>query len=125
MYESNGLNINLKKTKVMASGLKKEILKSKVNPCAKCCRRVMTNLKVYAKCGKWVYGRCAKMKNVTLAPSKDCICKRCVEVMKNIMEPWNQLELVKSFYYLGHRLNANGGSEAAKTVRIGWIQSRK
>ena len=35
-FESKGLNVNLKKTKVMVSGSKGEVLKSKVDPCAKC-----------------------------------------------------------------------------------------
>ena len=34
MFESKGLKVNLKKTKVMMNGLKCEVLKSKVEPCA-------------------------------------------------------------------------------------------
>ena len=34
--ESKGLKVNFKKTKVMVSGSKGEVLKSKVDPCAKC-----------------------------------------------------------------------------------------
>ena len=33
-FESKGLKVNLKKTKVMVSALKGEVLKSKVDPCA-------------------------------------------------------------------------------------------
>ena len=40
-FESKRLRMNLKKTKVMVRGLKDEILKSKVDPCAKCGKRVM------------------------------------------------------------------------------------
>ena len=50
--------MNLKKTKVKVSGSKSDVLKSKVDKCGK---RVMCT-----KCGKWVHGRCAKMKRVTL-----------------------------------------------------------
>ena len=40
---------------------------------------------------------------------------------------FNQVDFVKSFCYLGDRLNASGGSEAAETARtrIGWIQFRE
>ena len=60
--ESKGLNLNLKKTKVMVNGSKGEVLKSKVDPCAKCDKRVMANSVMCTKCGKWVHGRCVKMK---------------------------------------------------------------
>ena len=39
-FESKGLKVNLKQTKVVVSGLKGEVLKSKVDPCAKCGKRV-------------------------------------------------------------------------------------
>ena len=42
-FESKGLKVNLKKTKVMVSGLKGAVLKSKVDPYAKCGKRVMAN----------------------------------------------------------------------------------
>ena len=64
-FESKGLKVNLKKTKVMVIGSKGEILKSKVDPCAKCGKRVMENSMRCAKFGKWVHGRCAKRKRVT------------------------------------------------------------
>ena len=38
---SKGLKVNLKKTKVMVCDSKGEALKSKVDPCAKCGKRVM------------------------------------------------------------------------------------
>ena len=50
--ESKGLKVNLKKTKVIMSGSKGEVLKSKVDPCAKCCKRVMVNSMMRTKCGK-------------------------------------------------------------------------
>ena len=65
VFESKGLKVNLKKTKVMVSGSKGEKLKSKLDPCAKSGKRVMVNSVVCTKCGKWVHGRCAKTKRVT------------------------------------------------------------
>ena len=46
-FESKRLKVNLKKTKVMVSDVKSEVLKSKADPCTKCSKRVM-----YTKCGK-------------------------------------------------------------------------
>ena len=121
-FESKGLNINFNKTKVMVSGSKEEISKSKVYLCAKCGKRVMANSVLCTKCGKWVHGRCVKMETSTL--TKGFICQRCVEAMKRILKPskeltfHNQVKLVKSFCYLEDRLNAGSGSEAVSTARI-------
>ena len=51
-FESKSLKVNLKKTKVVVSGSKGEVLKSKVDPCAKCGKRVMENSVMCTKCGK-------------------------------------------------------------------------
>ena len=48
-------------------GLKEEMIKSKVVADAECGKRVMENLVPQAKCGKWVHGRCMKMKRVYTA----------------------------------------------------------
>ena len=61
-FESKRLKVNIKKTEVMVSGLKGEVLKSTVDPCAKGGKRVMEYLVMCTKCGKWVDGRCAKMR---------------------------------------------------------------
>ena len=53
--------MNLKKTKVMASSSKGEILQCKVDPYAKCGKRVMANAVMCTKCGKWMHGRCTKL----------------------------------------------------------------
>ena len=45
-----GLKVNLKMATVIVSGLKGEVLKSKVDQCAKCCKRVMVNSML---CRKW------------------------------------------------------------------------
>ena len=51
-FESKGPKVNLKKTKVMMSGSKGEVLRSKVDPCAKCGKRVIENLVMCTKSGK-------------------------------------------------------------------------
>ena len=90
----------------------------------------MANSIMCTKFGKWVHGRCPKMKRVTLTLAKDFVCKLCVDTMEGIVEPgeevsfFDQVDFVKSFCYLGNRLNASGGSEAVVAVRtrIGWIK---
>ena len=67
--------MKLKKIKVMVSGLKGEVLKSKVDPCVMCNKRVIGNLVMCTKCGKWVHGRWAKMKRVNSPLAKDFVCK--------------------------------------------------
>ena len=44
--------MNLKKTKVMMSGSKGEVFKSKVDPCTKCGKRVMANSIMCTECCK-------------------------------------------------------------------------
>ena len=65
--------------------------------------------------------------------SQRFVCKLCVYTKEGIVEPgeeisfFHQVDFVKSFCYLGDRLNASGGSEAAVIVstRIGWIKFRE
>ena len=62
--ESKRLKVNFKKTKVMVGGSKEQIIKYKVDHCAKCSKMVMAISVLRAKCGKCVDDRCAKMKRV-------------------------------------------------------------
>ena len=122
-FESKGLKVNLKKPKVMMSGSKGEVLKSKVDPCAKCGKRVMANFLICTKSGKWVHGRCTKMKRVTSTLDRGFVCKLCVDTKEGIVELGEEraffdlVDFVKSFCYLDSRLNTSGGSEAALTAR--------
>ena len=79
--------MNLKKTKVMVNVSKSEVLKSKVNLCAKCSKKVMANSMMCTKCGKWVHGRCAKIKRVTSTLAKGFLCELYVDTIKGIVEP--------------------------------------
>ena len=91
----------------MVSGSKGEVLKSKVDPCAKCGKRVMANSVMCTKCGKWVRGRCAKMKWVTSILAKGFVFKLCVDTKEGIEKLdeellfFNQADFVKSFVALG------------------------
>ena len=39
------------------------------------------------KCGKWVHGRCAKIKRMTSTVAKGFACKLCVDTNEGIVEP--------------------------------------
>ena len=52
-FESKGLKVDLKKTKVMVNGLKGKVLKSKVDLCVKCDKTVMAYLVMCTKFGTW------------------------------------------------------------------------
>ena len=69
-FESKGLKVNIKKTKMMMTGSK-----GKVDSCIKWGKRAMTNLVLCSKCGKWVHGRCARMKWVSSTLAKGFACK--------------------------------------------------
>ena len=117
----------------MASGSKGEIFKSKVDPCVEYDKSVKANSVMCTKCGKWVRGRCAKMKRVTLSLAKDFVCKEYFETIERIVEPdeelsfFDQVEFAKSFLLFGDRLKTSGGSEAEVIARmgIGWIKFRE
>ena len=67
----------------------------------------MANLVMGTKCGKWVHGRCAKMKRVTSTLTKCFVCELSVDTTEGIVEPgeelsfFDQVDFVKSLCYLG------------------------
>ena len=78
-----------------------------------------------------VMRRCAKVKRVTLRLGRDFVCGRCKKqadgFMDSVEELCEEVETVRSFCYLGDRVNAGGGCEAALTARarIGWVKFRE
>ena len=73
-FESKGLKANLGKTKVEVSGAEGEVSVSKVDPCGVCGKRVMANSVLCVKCGKWIHGRCPKVKRSSLRLGRDFVC---------------------------------------------------
>ena len=59
------------------------------------------------------------------------VCSKCKEIMEVMVDSIERLcdevETVNGFCYLGDRLNASGGCEAAVTarVKIGWVRFRE
>ena len=119
------------KNKVMVSGSEGELYKGKIDPCLVCGKRVMANSVLCTKCGNWVHGKCAKIKRATARLAMHFVCSKCKGIMKGTMDSIEKLcdevETVNGFCYLGDRLNASGGCEAAVTarVRIGWVRFRE
>ena len=91
----------------------------------------MVNSVLCTKCGNWIHGKRAKIKRVTPKLTMHFVCSRCKEIMEgtvnSIEKLCDELKTVNGFCYLGDRLNASGGCEAAVTakVRIGWIRFRE
>ena len=91
----------------------------------------MANSVLRTKCGNWAHGKCAKIKRATAGLAMRFVCSKCKEIMEgrvdSIEKLCDEVETVNGFCYLGDRLNANGGCEAAVTarVRIGWIRFRE
>ena len=130
-FKSKGLKVNLGKTKVVVSGAEGEVTVSKIDPCGICGKRVMANSVLCVKCRKWIHGRCAKVKRVTLRLGRDFVCGRCTKqadgFIDSVEELCEEVETVRGFCYLGDRVNAGGGCEAAVTARarIGWVKFRE
>ena len=129
--ESKGLKVNTRKTKVMVSGSEGELYKSKIDSCGVCGKRVMANSVLCTKCGNWVHGKCAKLKRATARLGMHFVCSKCQGIMEGTMDSieklCDEMETVNAFCYLGNRLNASDGCEAAVTarVRIGWVRFRE
>ena len=77
---------------------------------------------------KWIHRRCAKVKSVTLRLGRDFVYGRCKKQVNGLVEPveefCEEVEPVRGFCYLGDRVNASVGCEAAVTARarIGWVK---
>ena len=111
--------MNLRTTKVVVSGAEGEVTVSKVDPCGIYWKRVMANSVLSLKCRKWIHGRCAKVKRVTLRLGRDFMCgrykKQADGFMDSVEELCEEVETVRGFCYLGDRVNAGSGCEAEVT----------
>ena len=128
-----GLKVNLGKTKVMvSSGITQDGLsKSNVDQCRVCSLRVGANSVLCLHCGRWINGRCARVKMVIPKFTMDFTWRKCegniVEAVEQEEKLCEEVETVWEFTYLGDRVSAGGGSEAAVTVRTRcvWVKIRE
>ena len=115
----------------MVSRSEGELFKSKIDPCGVCGKRVMANSVLCTKCGSWVHGKCAKIKRATARLAMHFVCSKCIGIMEGMVDSieklCNKVKTANVFCYLGDRLNASGGCEAAVTARarIDWVRFRK
>ena len=128
-FESKGLTVHLETMKVMVSGsiALSGLSKSKVDPCMVCSLRVKANSALCVQCGKWLHGRCARLKRVNAKVSRNFACRICEGNIGEAVEQgekfFDEVESVMEFTYLGDRMCVGGGCEAAVSARTkcGWV----
>ena len=122
-FDSKGLKINLGKTKVMVSYsiTQDGLSKSKLDPCRVYRLRVKVNRVLYAQCGMCIHGRCTGGKMVTEKLSRDFTCRKCEwnigDAVEQEVKIFDDVETVREVTYLGDRVSAGGGCEAAVTAK--------
>ena len=79
--------------------------KSNVDPCGVCSLRVMANSVLCLQRSKWIHGRCAGVKRVSIKFSSNFTCRKCegniVEAVEQEVMLCNEVETVSEFTYLG------------------------
>ena len=133
--ECKGLRVNMKKTKIMISGLGLNLLQDSGKfPCAVCRRGVARNSIECSKCKMWVHKKCSGIVG-RLTADPEYVCPRCRNKARPIDgRPITQvdidgttLDVEASFCYLGDMLCAGGGCERAIAARccVAWGKFRK
>ena len=125
--EKKGLRVNIGKTKVVICGNNLGTLTDSGNfPCGVCRKGVGSNSIYCEGCSCWVHKKCSGIAGV-LVPNPAYRCNRCQGLARpingSISERFNlsvgiDLDIVKSFCYLGDTIDAGGGCEASVTARI-------
>jgi hypothetical protein len=105
----------------MVCGEEGERVVTYVDPCGVCDKRLKAKSVLYVERRQWVHKRCRDVDN-SLKKVEDvfrgrvCVQRRVVaDVAENIDDG---TERIKSFVYLGDKLNAGGGGLSAVTARI-------
>ena len=82
------------------------------------------------QCGKWVHCRCARIKKGNTKVLKKSTCRKCEgntgEAVEQEEKSCDEAKTVKEFTFLGDKVSAGRGCEAAVTVRTrcGWAKHR-
>ncbi|XP_052212342.1 uncharacterized protein LOC127831397 [Dreissena polymorpha] len=115
--ESNGLRVNMKKTKLLITGPGLNLLlDAGAYPCAVRRSGVGVNSVECTKCKLWVHKKCSGIKGrITSIP--DYVCLRCLDQARpidgrpvtKVVVDGSQLDDEDSFCYLGDTLCARGG----------------
>ena len=121
-FESKGLKVNLGKTKVSGGITKDGMSKSKVDPCGFYSLGVRTTSVLCVQRGKWIHGRCARVKRVTQKVSRYFTYRKCEgnigEAVEQEEKLCDEVETAREFIYVGDMVSAGGGCQAAVTARI-------
>ena len=72
--EGKGLKVNVGKTKMMVSGMEREIALSKIDPSGICEKRVGYNAVCCTQCTKCRRRRCTKMKKAISSSARHYVC---------------------------------------------------
>ena len=124
--EEKSLRVNMKKTKILVSGLGLDQLQDSVKyPCAVCRRGVRSNSIRCSQCKLWVHKISCGIAG-RLSADPEFSCPRCrgearpihgrPETQLDVDGTW--LDVEASFCYLGDMLCAGGGCESAITDRL-------
>ena len=124
--EKKGLRVNMGKTKIMESGINRDVLKkSGKYSCGVCQSGVGSSNAIFCGgCKRWVHKKCSGIKG-PLHPDPEFRCARCLGIARAIDEREvsevkvgnEKLEVVPEFCYLGDMLSAGGVCELAAITR--------
>ena len=133
--ESKGLRVNMKKTKIMVSGIGLDVLKDSGRyPCAVCRSGVGNNSIECSQCKMWVHKKCSGITRPLVA-DPDYVCPRCRgearpidgRSITHVDIDGTMLDVEATFCYLGDMLSAGGGCGTAIAARCcaAWCKFRE
>jgi len=127
--ESNGMRVNMNKTKFMISAERQKVRQMDVRwPCGVCSKGVGSNSIQCSSWQKWVHKKCSGIKGSMSKVAKSFICRGCMNLVTSAghtsvdIGASAKLELVDKFCYLGDMLSVDGDADVAveARIRIGW-----
>ena len=123
--ENKGLRVNMKKTKIMFSGVNMDtLIDTGVWPCGVCRSVVGTNSIFCSGCKHWVHKKCSGIRD-RLVVDDNFQCDRCRGLARSIEgRPCDSitlgghtLEVVDTFCYLGDTVSVGGGCKHGTIAR--------
>ena len=133
--EKKGLRVNMKKTKIMFSGVNMDtLIDTGVYPCGVCRSGVGKNSIFCPGCKYWVHKKCSGIHG-RLVEDEDFQCNRCCGLARpidgrpsdSITLGGHTLDVVDTFCYLGDTISAGGGCKhgAIARARSAWEKFRE
>ena len=117
--ESDGVRVNMYKTKVMISGERQNVRQKAVRwPCGVCSKGVGSYSFQCTSCQKWVHKKCSGIKGSMSKVAKSFICRGCLNPVTSAgrtsvdIGASAKFELVDKFCYLGDMLSVDGDADA-------------